>query len=49
MKMVMDRIDIVVKLKEKIAVARANNDSIALQLEKLLEGIMKESRTTSAV
>lgn len=49
MKMVMERIDIIVKLKEKIAIARANNDVIAVQLEKLLEGIMKDSRPTSAV
>lgn len=49
MKVVMERIDIVVKLKEKIALARANNDSIADQLEKLLDGIMKDSRPTSAI
>jgi len=49
MKMVMERIDIVVKLKEKIAFAKANNDSIATQLEKLLDGIMRDTSRTSAV
>jgi len=49
MKVVMQRIDIVVKLKEKIAEARKSNDSLASQLQTLLDGILKDNRSTPAI
>lgn len=49
MKVIMERIDIVVKLKEKIAEARKNNDSLASQLQALLDGILKDNRGTPAI
>jgi hypothetical protein len=49
MKTVMEKIDIVVKLKEKIAEAKANNDALAAPLQKLLEKILKEGGHTPAI
>jgi hypothetical protein len=49
MKTVMQRVDIIVKLKEKIAEAKANNDAVAAPLQKLLERILNDSRHTPAI
>jgi len=48
MKTVMEKIDIIVKLKEKIAEAKANNDALAVPLQKLLDRLMNDSRQTPA-
>ncbi len=37
---VMETIDVVVKLKEKIAIAKENNTALAAQLQKLLDAIL---------
>lgn len=37
---VMEKIDVVVKLKEKIAEANANNAALATRLQKLLDALM---------
>lgn len=47
MKVVMEKIDIVVKLKEKIAEAKANNDAVAAPLQKLLERILNDASKQS--
>ncbi len=44
MKMVMDKVDIIVKLKERISEARSSNVALANQLENLLNSIMKDSK-----
>jgi hypothetical protein len=49
MKVVMEKIDIVVKLKEKIAEAKKHNDMLASQLQTLLDGILQDNRTTPAI
>ena len=49
MKVVMEKIDIVVKLKEKIAEAKAHNDALAAPLQKLLDRIMKDTKQTPAI
>jgi hypothetical protein len=49
MKVVMEKIDIVVKLKEKIAEAKANNDALAAPLQKLLESIVKDTNQSPAI
>jgi len=49
MKKVMDKIDIVVKLKEKIAEAKAHNDALAAPLQKLLERILREGDHSPAI
>ena len=45
----MEKIDIVVKLKEKIAEAKANNDALAAPLQKLLDSIMKDTKQSPAI
>lgn len=37
---VMETVDVIVKLKEKIAEAQASNNSLATQLQKLLDTIL---------
>ena len=49
MGMIMEKVDIVVKLKEKIAEAKANNDALAIQLQKLLDGIVKDSTPSASI
>lgn len=49
MKQVMKKVDIVVKLKEKIAEARGQNDAMAKQLQKLLDAILADQRQSSAI
>jgi len=49
MKMVMEKTDIVMKLKEKIAIAQSNNDVIATQLQKLLEKVIKSNKESSCI
>ena len=44
MKMVMDKVDIIVKLKERISETRSSDTALANQLEGLLESIMKDSK-----
>ncbi len=49
MKVVLEKIDIIVRLKEKIAEAREENKSSAEQLQILLDRIMRDDRATSAI
>ena len=49
MKAAMEKIDIIVKLKEKIVDARAHNDTLATQLQKLLDAITKDTKGTPAI
>jgi hypothetical protein len=49
MGVVMEKVDIIVKLKEKIAEAKEHNDVLAAQLQKLLDGIIRDSKPTSAI
>jgi hypothetical protein len=49
MKTVMEKVDVVMKLKEKIADARSHNHPMALQLQKLLDNIMADRRKTAAI
>ncbi len=49
MKVVMEKIDIVVKLKEKIAEAKANNDALAAPLQKLLDSIVQDTKQSPAI
>ncbi|MEA3374234.1 MAG: hypothetical protein U9Q62_11175 [Campylobacterota bacterium] len=49
MGIVMEKVDIVVKLKEKIAEARDRNDVLATQLQKLLDGILRDSKPSAAI
>lgn len=49
MKVVMEKVDIVVKLKEKIADAKKHNDALAVQLQKLLDAIVRDSRQSPAI
>ncbi len=49
MKAIREKVDIVVKLKEKIAEAREHNDALAKQLQKLLDSILADQRPTSAI
>jgi hypothetical protein len=45
----MDKIELVVKLKEKIAEAKASNDAIAQQLQALLEQIVANPKNSPAI
>ncbi|MDD5716306.1 MAG: hypothetical protein PHW64_00755 [Sulfuricurvum sp.] len=45
----MDKIEIVVKLKEKIAEAKASDQPLALQLEALLDQIMATPKNSPAI
>jgi len=49
MAIVMDKVDIIVKLKERIADAKATNIALAQDLQKLLDTIMKSSTKTPAI
>ena len=49
MKMVMEKTDIVIKLKEKIAIAEANNDAIVMQLKKLLDKVLATNTKSSSI
>ena len=49
MGMAMEKVDIIVKLKEKIAEAKKNNDVLAAQLQKLLDNIIRDTSSTAAI
>ncbi len=46
---IVDRVEIVVKLKEKIAEARATNKELADRLQNLLDGIMRDTKNSPAI
>ena len=43
MKKAVQKVDIVTKLREKIAEAKKHNDALAIQLQKLLDGILRDT------
>jgi len=45
----MDKIELVVKLKEKIAEAKATNEALARQLEALLDQIIANPQNSPAI
>lgn len=45
----MDKIELVVKLKEKIAEARASNEVVAMQLQALLDQIIATPKNSPAI
>ncbi len=45
----MDKIELVVKLKEKIAEAKASNEALAAQLQLLLDQILKNPKNSPAI
>jgi hypothetical protein len=45
----MDKIELVVKLKEKIAEAKASNDALALQLQALLDQVLSNPQNSPAI
>jgi len=46
---VMETIDVVMKLKEKIAEAQVNNSSLANQLQKLLDAILSNPQNKHSI
>lgn len=46
---VMETIDVVVKLKEKIADAKQNNIALATQLQKLLDAILSSPQNKHSI
>ena len=46
---VMETIDVVVKLKEKIAEAKASNSTLATQLQKLLDAILNTPQDNRSI
>jgi len=46
---VMETIDVVVKLKEKIADAKQNNAALATQLQKLLDAILNSPQNKHSI
>lgn len=49
MSIVMEKVDIIVKLKERIAEAKAKNDAIAIQLQRLLDSILISHKNSPAI
>ena len=45
----MDKIELVVKLKEKIAEAKATNEALALQLQTLLDQVISNPQNSPAI
>lgn len=45
----MDKIELVVKLKEKIAEAKATNEAVAAQLQLLLDQILTDPQNSPAI
>ncbi|MDD2368650.1 MAG: hypothetical protein PHQ90_05050 [Sulfuricurvum sp.] len=45
----MDKIELVVKLKEKIAEAKASNEALATQLQALLDQIISTPKNSPAI
>jgi hypothetical protein len=45
----MDKIEVVVQLKEKIAEAKKNNKELAMRLEKLLEQVLTSNANARAI
>jgi hypothetical protein len=45
----MDKIELVVKLKEKIAEAKATNEALAVQLQSLLDQILANPKNSPAI
>lgn len=46
---VMEKIDVVVKLKEKIAEAKLNNAALATRLQKLLDAILISPQNSRSI
>ena len=46
---VLETIDVVVKLKEKIAEAKSNNTTLATQLQKLLDAILANPQNKHSI
>jgi len=46
---VLETIDVVIKLKEKIAEAKLNNTTLATQLEKLLDAILSNPQNKHSI
>jgi len=46
---VMETVDVVVKLKEKIAAAKSNNAALASQLQKLLDAILSKPQEKHSI
>ena len=46
---VLETIDVVVKLKKKIAEAKSNNSALATQLQKLLDGILSHPQNNRSI
>lgn len=44
-----DKIELIVKLKEKIAEAKASNEALALQLQSLLDQIISNPKNSPAI
>lgn len=44
-----DKIELIAKLKEKIAEAKASNDTVAVQLQLLLDQILKNPQNSPAI
>jgi len=49
MAIVMEKVDIIVKLKERIAEAKSTNAMLANDLQKLLDNIMKKGDRSAAI
>jgi len=49
MAIVMEKVDIIVKLKEKIAETKSTNVTLAQDLQKLLDNIISSGKNTSAI
>jgi len=45
----MDKIELVVKLKEKIAEVKASNEALALQLEALLDQVISNPQNSPVI
>ncbi len=45
----MDKIELVVKLKERIAEAKASNEALALQLQALLDQVLSNPQNSPAI
>ena len=45
----MDKIELIVKLKEKIAEAKASNEALSLQLQALLDQVISNPQNSPAI
>ena len=46
---IVEKVDIVVKLKEKIAEAQSTNIDLARQLQKLLDNVLRDTKDSPAI